>query len=138
MKNKNQKRKAGKEGKTFSINQDPFFTDSKKRRKSDYDDDDIDSVDSEEELEVPGGSYAGVEEDNEGIEETADERRKRIAAQYLEKIREIAKREREEEEEHEDERESEKEGERDTLVAKILQQEQLEESGRVRRVIASR
>ncbi|GLT90710.1 hypothetical protein SLE2022_086300 [Rubroshorea leprosula] len=139
MKNKNQKRKAGKEGKTFSINQDPFFTDYKKRRKSDYDDDDdIDSGDSEEEMEVPGGSYAGIEEDNEGIEETADERRKRIAAQYLEKIREIAKREREEEEEHEDERESEKEGERDTLVAKILQQEQLEESGRVRRIIASR
>ncbi|KAJ4702989.1 Guanine nucleotide-binding protein, beta subunit [Melia azedarach] len=129
----------GKSKGKFSINQDPFFDDElKKRRKIDYDDDDIESADSEDyENEVQGGrSDAGEEEEEE---ETADEKRKRVATAYLEKIREIARKEKEEEEEEEDGREEgEKEGERDSLVAKILQQEQLEESGRVRRVIASR
>ncbi|ESR62163.1 hypothetical protein CICLE_v10014949mg [Citrus x clementina] len=142
MKYKNTKKKGpAPRGKgKFSINQDPFFAgEPKKRRKIDYDDDDIESADSEDyddEVEKSGPEESEGEEEEE---ETADEKRKRVATAYLEKIREIARREKEEEEDGDEGREvGEKEGERDSLVAKILQQEQLEESGRVRRVIASR
>lgn len=142
MKYKNTKKKGpAPRGKgKFAINQDPFFAgEPKKRRKIDYDDDDIESADSEDyddEVEKSGPEESEGEEEEE---ETADEKRKRVATAYLEKIREIARREKEEEEDGDEGREvGEKEGERDSLVAKILQQEQLEESGRVRRVIASR
>ena len=78
------------------------------------------------------------------VEETADEKRKRLAIAHLEELRKIAKRTKEQDDDYDDERgggESEKEseeGQRDSLVAQILQQKQLEESGRVRRSIASR
>ncbi|KAJ0017477.1 hypothetical protein Pint_11153 [Pistacia integerrima] len=138
MKYKNTQKKMGgsaHKGKNkSSLNQDPFFEgETKKRRKFNYDDDDIDSGESEDyDNEIRGGGS-----DDSEVEETADEKRKRVATAYLEKIREIARREKEGEEE-DGRDEGEKEGERDSLVAKILQQEQLEESGRVRRVIASR
>ncbi|KAK1555364.1 hypothetical protein Q3G72_025384 [Acer saccharum] len=120
-----------------SINQDPFFdNESKKRRKIDYVEDDIESEDSEGyENEVVGGDSDA----SSGEEETADEKRKRFAMNKLEEIRQLARKHKEEEEDDDDEREDgEKEGERDSLVAKMLQQEQLEDSGRLRRVIASR
>lgn len=136
MKYKNTQKKMGgsaHKGKNkFSLNQDPFFEgETKKRRKFNYDDDDIESGESEDyenNNEYGGG---GSDDGDSEVEETADEKRKRVATAYLEKIRELARREKEE-------REEEKEGERDSLAAKILQQEQLEETGRVRRVIASR
>ncbi|KAG6423586.1 hypothetical protein SASPL_113987 [Salvia splendens] len=70
---------------------------------------------------------------DEEIEETPVEKRKRLADAFLEKLR-AKEREKDEDEESE---EGEGRRERDTLIAKILQQDQLEESGRVRRAIAS-
>lgn len=128
--------RGGSKGKKFSMSNDPFFdTESKKRRKMDYNDDDIDSGDSEEEAEVVGGSDAsgGEENHDDGDEETPGEIRKRVATELLDKIRAIARKEKEDRDSDEDDEET-----RDSLVAKILQQEQLEESGRVRRVLASR
>lgn len=143
MKNKNPKNKGTgpgpkgfRKGKNSSINEDSFFKhDSKKRRKFNEVDGMIDSDDSEDETANGGGEEA---EDSEFAAETADEKRKRIGTDYLEKIRALAKREKDEEDEDQDSDEGEREGERDSLVAKILQQEQLEDSGRVRRLIASR
>ncbi|XP_057493153.1 U3 snoRNP-associated protein-like EMB2271 [Actinidia eriantha] len=155
--------KEGKKG--FSIEQDPFLdTESKRRRKIDEEDviECTQSSDEEfDQLDDGEGEEAVAEKAEEG-EETAEERRKRVAEAYLEKIRRIAKREQEEDEERrkrvaeaylekirriakreqeeDEERESdgEREGDRDSLVAQILQQEQMEESGRARRLIASR
>ncbi|GMI78593.1 YAOZHE [Hibiscus trionum] len=143
MKSKNEKKrgssaaKGGPKGKKFSMKNDPFFeTESKKRRKMAYDDDDIDSGGSEEDAEILGGSDAsGGEQDEDEIEETPGEIRKRVATELLDKMRAIARKEKEEKDGDE---EMEEEGDRDSLVAKILQQEQLEESGRIRRVLASR
>ncbi|PSS02612.1 U3 snoRNP-associated protein-like [Actinidia chinensis var. chinensis] len=140
MRNTNLKRKKAsvqkgpKRGeKGFAIDQDPFFdTQSKRRRKID-EEDDIESSDEESDQFDDGEGKEAVAEE----EDTAAERRKRVAEAYLEKIRRIAKREQEEDEE-ERESDGEREGERDSLVAQILQQEQMEESGRARRLIASR
>ncbi|KAA8514844.1 hypothetical protein F0562_018023 [Nyssa sinensis] len=149
MKDKNLKRRKSsapkgiKKGRnSHSINQDPFFDTETKRRRKVEDDEDIESSDEESEEfedEVPSGGEDRAGEGSEFEEETAAEKRKRVAEAYLEKIRAIAKREQEEEdEEKESDEEGERQGERDSLVAQILQQEQLEESGRVRRSIASR
>ncbi|XP_059666166.1 U3 snoRNP-associated protein-like EMB2271 [Cornus florida] len=148
MKNKNIKKKkssalkgTNKGTKRFAINQDPFFDTEPKRRRTFEDDEDIESsAEGSEDFddEKPyGGEDSAAEESGE--EETAAEKRKKVAEAYLEKIRAIAKREKEEEdEERESGEEGEREGERDSLVAQILQQEQLEDSGRVRRSIALR
>ncbi|RZS07308.1 hypothetical protein BHM03_00038130 [Ensete ventricosum] len=116
---------------------DSFFeSDTKQRGRRSSKDDYLESDDDLADLD------AGQEEDEEGEgvpEETADEKRVRVAKEHLERIRAIAKRvEEEEEEEEEEEGRDEREGKRDSLVAEILQKEQLEESGRVRRYIASR
>ncbi|KAI7999186.1 U3 snoRNP-associated protein-like YAOH [Camellia lanceoleosa] len=145
MKNNNLKRKKAPAQKgtkrakrDFSINADPFFDAEPKRRTKIADDEDIESGDeSEEEFNESGGEGKSAVEEEE--EETAAEKRKRVADAYLEKIRAIAKREQEDEDEERGSGdEGEREGERDTLVAQILQQEQLEESGRIRKLIASR
>ncbi|XP_047972419.1 U3 snoRNP-associated protein-like YAOH [Salvia hispanica] len=115
-----------------SIADDSFFeaTDQKRRRKFENDEE-IKSSDED------GGDSDSEKE--EEIDETPAEKRKRLADAFLEKLR-AKEREREENEESEEEGEGrrEREGERDTLIAKILQQDQLEESGRVRRALASR
>ncbi|RWW75883.1 hypothetical protein BHE74_00016060 [Ensete ventricosum] len=116
---------------------DSFFeSDTKQRGRRSSKDDYLESDDDLADLD------AGQEEveEGEGVpEETADEKRVRVAKEHLERIRAIAKRvEEEEEEEEEEEGRDEREGKRDSLVAEILQKEQLEESGRVRRYIASR
>ncbi|XP_022140121.1 U3 snoRNP-associated protein-like EMB2271 [Momordica charantia] len=135
--------KGAKKGKNFPLSKDPFFSsESRKRRKIVDDNDEIESGESDEDNGFMGsdaerGKYEGAE-DEQFEEETADEKRKRVAKEYLEKIREIARREKQREDEEKDEDESGGEGERDSLVAQILQQEQLEDSGRVRREIASR
>ncbi|WOL05785.1 hypothetical protein Cni_G14516 [Canna indica] len=122
---------------------DGFFeSDIKRRGRRGRKDDDIESLDSDEDLSDRDGAEA-VEDEDEGEgapEETADEKRVRVAKEHLERIRAIAKRVEEEEGEEDDDEEGreEREGKRDSLVADILQKEQLEESGRIRRFIASR
>lgn len=121
--------------KRFSIENDTFFDNDKKRRRN-FEDDNIESSDEDEYGELNGGEEVEEEE-----EETAAEVRKRIAEAHLEKLRKIKDEQDKAEEvsdEDDEEREREREGERDTWVANVLQQEQLEDSGRVRRLIASR
>lgn len=77
-----------------------------------------------------------IEKYREEIEETSAEKRKRLVDESLNKLRAIYKRN--DEDEYSDEAKRDKEGERDSRIAKILQQEQLEESGHLRRAIASR
>ena len=140
MKSKNENKrgssapKRGPKGKKFSMNNDSFFeAESKKRRK--MEDDDIESGESEGEAEILGGSDAsgGEEKQDDEDEETPGEIRKRVATELLDKMRAIARKEKEDKDGDDDEEEA-----RDSLVAKILQQEQLEESGRIRRVVGSR
>lgn len=127
--------KGAKTGKNFPLSKDPFFSsESRKRRKILDENDEIESGESDED----NGIVASDAEIDEFEEETADEKRKRVANEYLEKIREIARRKKEREDEEKDEDESDDEGAKDSIVARILQQEQLEDSGRVRREIALR
>ncbi|XP_047945189.1 U3 snoRNP-associated protein-like EMB2271 [Salvia hispanica] len=118
--------------KRFSSN-DSFFenevTDRKRHRKF-KNDEEIKSSDEDEDE----GEYGSEADAEEKEEETPAEKRKRLADAFLEKLR-AKEREKDEDEESE---EGEGRRERDTLIAKILQQDQLEESGRVRRAIASR
>lgn len=94
---------------------------------SSSDDYDHSPVRGEDRFEEPGQA----EEDGE----TAAEKRIRVAKAYLEKIRastvELA-------DDDEEVKPSEKLGARDSLVADLLQQEQLEESGRAQRKLAAR
>ncbi|GAA0157116.1 hypothetical protein LIER_38403 [Lithospermum erythrorhizon] len=152
MKNKNLKNKNfppqksntqnGKSGKKrVSITHDPFFVpqddNSKRRRKVKYDED------------IESGSEDSGSEDNvnevevdEEEEETAAEMRKRVAEAYIEKLRRIEEKNVEGEggsdEDEGWDRKREKEGERDSRVAKMLHIEQMEDSGRLRKSIASR
>ncbi|XP_062173250.1 U3 snoRNP-associated protein-like EMB2271 [Alnus glutinosa] len=122
-----------RKGKGFS--RDPFFVEeSKKRRKIESD---VIRSDSDEEYGLVS-KYGIEEEEAELVEETADEKRQRVARAHLDKVRGIAAKVEEDEEEREGEREDEREGERDSRVSMLLQQEQLEDAGRVRRAIASR
>ncbi|KAL8108434.1 U3 snoRNP-associated protein-like EMB2271 [Apium graveolens] len=119
--------------KRFSIENDTFFDNDKKRRRN-FEDDNIESSDEDEYGELKGGEEAEEEE-----VETAAEVRKRIAEAHLEKLRKIKdEQDKREVSDDDEERERDREGERDTWVANVLQQEQLEDSGRVRRLIASR
>ncbi|XP_042518802.1 U3 snoRNP-associated protein-like EMB2271 [Macadamia integrifolia] len=127
-----------------SLDRDPFFNSDSKRRRRNIDDDDAGVIDSDETDEEAGrlatsdGGEEVEEEDSEFEKETADEKRQRLAKAHLAKIREIARMEQDEEELGEEGDEEDKAGNRDSLVAQMLQQEQLEESGRVRRLLASR
>jgi len=118
---------AKRRGKKSSIDHDPFLEEeTEKRRKFNYDDDDdIESVESEEEGKV------GEEVEDEFAHETVGEKRKRLAEDTLNRIEEAKQREHEEDNEEDDDF-------RDSLVAKTLMQEQLEKSGRVRRANALR
>ncbi|KAL5577372.1 hypothetical protein UlMin_019071 [Ulmus minor] len=130
--------KGAKRGNRFSLENDPFFGKESNKRRKFADDDVIESEESEEEYD--GGSDGDVgdaAEADEAVEETPAEIRKRLAIAQLEKLRQIAKREKEDDDEGESGKEEE-EGERDSLVAQILQQKSMEESGRLRRAIASR
>ncbi|XP_062096910.1 U3 snoRNP-associated protein-like EMB2271 [Humulus lupulus] len=129
--------KGSKKGKASSLTDDAFFgNDPKRRRKKTKNEDFIESSDSED-------FFSGSDEDggangNENeVEETVDETRKRLATELLEKMRKSAKEDDDDDEGGDSGKEIE-EGERDSLVAQILQQKQLEESGRLRRSVASR
>lgn len=117
---------------------DDFFESAAKRRRKAALDEAIESEDSDEDA-MNGRETENGEDENDEVEETADEKRVRVATEHLAKIRALAKRIEEEEEEEEDgEREDEREGKRDSLVAEILQRDQLEESGRVTRFLSKR
>ncbi|TKY72367.1 U3 snoRNP-associated protein YAO [Spatholobus suberectus] len=119
---------------------DPFFAnDSRKRRKPNN------KLDEEEDAEIESdfdedGFFAGADagSDEEPEEETGAEARKRIAQDYLRMVRQIAQKEKEKEGDEEEGEGEEEGGARDSLVAQKLIKEQQEESGRVRRSIASR
>lgn len=73
--------------------------------------------------------------------ETADEKRLRLAKAYLDRTRQSvadAEEDEEEEKEEEDQDVEQRRGARDSMVADLLQQEQLEESGRIQRKLAAR
>nr|QEX51182.1 U3 snoRNP-associated protein-like YAOH isoform X1 [Cymbidium ensifolium] len=129
-----------KKPRPISNGDDPFFeANAKRRRKGDAafnDKEELESLPSDEsEAEVLGG-----EDQREEPEETAAETRLRVAKEHLERIRAAAKVIEEEEGggEGDEMNMEEREGRRDSLVAEILQKDQLEASGRVRRLIASR
>ncbi|XP_008784782.2 U3 snoRNP-associated protein-like YAOH [Phoenix dactylifera] len=140
MKNRGRKKPSRSRGgkkdpRSFGDDDDPFFeSDAKRRRKGRAEDDDdvLGGLESDDEL----ADDVGEEEEPAEPEETADEKRVRVAREHLERIRAIARKV--EEEEDEEEGREEREGRRDSLVADILQKGQLEESGRVRRFLASR
>ncbi|XP_020203886.1 U3 snoRNP-associated protein-like EMB2271 [Cajanus cajan] len=113
---------------------DPFFAnDSRKRRKPNDDEQDAE-IDSD--FDEDGFFAAASDEDSE--EETGAEARKRIAQDYIRMVRQISQKEKEKEADEDDEEDNEDaEGVRDSLVAQKLLKEQQEESGRVRRSIAS-
>ncbi|WOG84912.1 hypothetical protein DCAR_0104097 [Daucus carota subsp. sativus] len=126
------KPKGGK--KRFSIDHDTFFDNDKKRRRN-FEDDNIESSDEDDYGELRVGEEAEQEEEEV---ETAAEVRKRIAEAHLEKLRRIKDEEDKGDEGSDEDEGRDREGERDTWIANVLQQEQLEDSGRVRRLIASR
>ncbi|KAJ7954400.1 U3 snoRNP-associated protein-like [Quillaja saponaria] len=134
MKNNNAKKKGGgRKGNNLSTNRDPFFNNELSKRRKIDDDGEIESDYSEEVDGIIGGEERvnGME-----VEENKDEMRKRVADEYLNMVRKIAAKEKEDKDDSEED--GEKEGEKDSLVAQILKQEQLEESGRVRKAIASK
>ncbi|KAG0565708.1 hypothetical protein KC19_7G009100 [Ceratodon purpureus] len=90
----------------------------------------------EEEDRFDGEAPVSDEEEEEEVDlETADEKRLRIARAFLDRTRKAAA---EAEEDEDDETAEQRMGARDSMVADLLQQEQLEESGRVQRKLASR
>ena len=124
-------------GKKGSNDRDPFFEqETKERRKVSYDDEDIESIDSDaEENGFHGEDRKGVdeaaeEEEDEFADETAGEKRKRLAEALLLRTREAQRRQREERDDDEDDE--------DDDIVKTLMKKQQEDSGRVRRAIASR
>lgn len=126
----------GNKNKRFrSDKPDPFFDGDSKRRKKSDDEDSIQSSDSDEFNDrfavaaADGGDEAESEEN-----ETVAEKHKRLAKELVENYKEAVKRK------HEDGDELDERGGKDldSLVAQRLQAQQLEDSGRVRRFIASR
>lgn len=127
-------------GKKGSNDSDPFFEqETKKRRKVSYDDEDIESIDSDAEENGFNGEdrkEADVaEEEDEFADETAGEKRKRLAEAYLLRTREAQRKQREERDDDEDDEDDE---DYDGDIVKTLMKKQQEDSGRVRRAIASR
>ncbi|KAL0845625.1 hypothetical protein Bca101_018871 [Brassica carinata] len=132
------KRGGGKKG---SNDVDPFFEqETKKRRKVTYDDEDIESIESDDEENGfkgegrKGAEEAAEEEEDEFADETAGEKRKRLAEALLLRTREAQRRQREERDDDDDEDDEE---DYDGDIVKTLMKKQLEDSGRVRRAIAS-
>ncbi|KAL5097663.1 hypothetical protein RYX36_001990 [Vicia faba] len=119
---------------------DPFFDDdSTKRRKVAADEDQDAEIDSDSDED--GVISSRDESEQESDKETVDEARKRIAMDCVRKFRESAKKEKEqrdEEGEGSGDDDEEDEGARDSLLAQKMIKEQQEESGRIRKNIASR
>lgn len=112
---------------------DSFFeSDSKRRRKGGSKDLGVIHSDDDDDESPP----AAEDEDPVVDEETADEKRFRLAKELLERVRATTIKHTNDDEDEDDD--SEAEGRRDSMVSNILQQSQLEDSGRARRAIASR
>jgi ribosomal RNA-processing protein 9 len=118
---------------------DPFFEDDSTKRRKVAADEDLDA-------EIDSGSdedgFFDSKDEPEHVEEVenADETRKRIAKEYLKKFQESARKEkalRDEDDDYEGSDEDD-EGARDSLIAQRMIKEQQEESGRIRKAIASR
>ncbi|CAM6092181.1 unnamed protein product [Calypogeia fissa] len=148
--NKGRKRGKGESssasGSGGDFGRDSFFErdgdDRKKKRRAAADEELLSSDDDYDEgLDGVLGSgkdsdeEEDVEEDEENAE-TADEKRLRVARAYLDKIRDSTALE--SDEDGAEETEEGKRGARDTLVADLLKQQQLEDSGRAQRKLASR
>ncbi|CAO2823283.1 unnamed protein product [Amaranthus hypochondriacus] len=144
MKGKNPRRKPttiNNKGKKNSTNQDSFFKEknSKKRRKIESEEfdaeiDSDDASDDEDDFFVDKDGGDEKDEHDELEDEGVEEKRRRLGWELVEKYRKFQK---DEQEQMNDDVDSERE-DRDSRVASILQQKQLEDSGRVRRVIASK
>ncbi|CAN6282137.1 unnamed protein product [Urochloa humidicola] len=109
---------------------DPFFESEPKRRRGARDED-IESEESDDDAVAFGGAVdeagdEGVEEDGE----TAQEKKNRMAKEFLKKLEDAARKEGDEDDDEDEARGS--------LVAEILQKSQLEKSGRKRRELAER
>ncbi|CAH8332786.1 unnamed protein product [Eruca vesicaria subsp. sativa] len=129
-------------GKKGSSDVDPFFEqETKKRRKVSYDDEDIESIDSDADEngfdgeDRKGAEEAAEEEEDEFADETAGEKRKRLAEAFLLRTREAQRRQREERDDDDDDEDDEDVEDGD--IVKTLMKKQQEDSGRVRRAIAS-
>jgi ribosomal RNA-processing protein 9 len=119
---------------------DSFFerdNDAEKKRRRGGGDEELYSSEDDDRVEGRGEDSDDdeMEEEEEDLE-TADEKRLRVARAYLEKVRDSAVVE--EDEDNADETEEGRRGAKDSLVADLLRQEQLEESGRAQRKLASR
>ncbi|KAL3699535.1 hypothetical protein R1sor_017557 [Riccia sorocarpa] len=110
---------------------------TQKQRKNPRDEELLSGSEDEEDTTLARGLDSDEEEDEDVDVETAQEKRLRLAKAYLNKIRSSAKDESEEDED-EGENEEAKRGARDSMVADLLAQRQLEESGRVQRKFAHR
>ncbi|KAI3918047.1 hypothetical protein MKW92_004925 [Papaver armeniacum] len=132
----------------LKLEQDSFFRHGSKRRRKfqsdngiiESDDSDDNQVDEEEDEKNKYGRYnEEEEEEDEFANETADETKHRLAKEFLENVKRIVEKQKEEDDdegEHSDE-EGEQTGIRKSLT-ELLQQKQLEESDRVRKLFASR
>ncbi|KAL9224321.1 hypothetical protein vseg_000367 [Gypsophila vaccaria] len=140
--NKKSKKKAG--------NKESQLKQNSKRRRNDKDGFFIDEEEIESDAsddvegffsEESGGEEDDVEDEKEEEEdvETVEQKRRRLTKQMLERVRRSQREDEDEKDEDEDEAAREdKEGARDSTVKKLLLQEQLEDSGRTRRFIASK
>lgn len=121
-------------GKKGSNDRDPFFEqETRKRRKVSYDDEDIESVESDAEengFTEDKREANEAEDEDEFADETAGEKRKRLAEALLKRTREARQRERDDDDDDDDEE--------DDDIVKTLMKKQQEDTGRVRRAIASR
>jgi len=120
---------------------DPFFDDGPtKRRRVAADEDQDAEIDSESDFDEDGFVPSKGEGEQESEEETTAEARKRVAEEYLRKFKESARREKEQRDEDDDgsdDDDEDEDGARDSLSTKMIKEQQ-EESGRIRKAIASR
>nr|BAK03709.1 predicted protein [Hordeum vulgare subsp. vulgare] len=131
----------GKRPSSAAAGDDPFFEAEPKRRRARADED-IESGDSDDDALALGGAVVGEdgeEEEEEVDRETAGEKRMRMTKEYLERIADAVKRNKEEEEEDDEDDDDEDDGlPGGRRVAKLLRKKQLVESGRQRLSLAAR
>lgn len=122
---------------------DPFFDDGPtKRRRVAADEDQDAEIESDSDFDEDGFVPSKGEGEQESEEETTAEARKRLAEEYLRKFKDSARREKEQRDEDgdgsdDDDDDEDEDGVRDSLSTKMIKEQQ-EESGRIRKAIASR
>lgn len=139
----NKKKKQSKNSSFF----EPIDSDPKSRRKTRKSQSLDEVIDSDDDSEYEGSGNADVYVADEEAQETAIEKKYRLAKEKIEKLKILTKKVEDEDEVLEeyrdgliiDDEDEEIQGrKRDVLLANILQKEQLELSGRAQRLIASR